>query len=331
MTGDPLFDGRPDLYRMRRHGSLAQLIMLDARSFRDTELPGVTNPLDPVQIGAFVLQSFDINPFTLQLLPPRTMLGGQQLARLKADLLDAQQDGVVWKFVMVNEPIQNLGVLAASDRFEGYSRERSEILQFIDDNAIDNVVFVTADIHGTLINNLTYQTQQDVIAATIQFGNPLAAPQNETSSFEISTGSVAFDPPFSPTVLGLLAVIPGGDALLQQIFAAVGVATLEEFLALPDLVKNIAMEGFLNAQLAAFGYSPLGLDDASLIQATGPDVAVVTFTFGWTSFEIDPHTRALVVKTYGIESYSEAELLADPAEVTTRTPTLRNEFSVEAR
>jgi alkaline phosphatase D len=37
------------------------------------------------------------------------MLGNPQLERLEADLLAAQDDGIVWKFVMVPEPIQNLG------------------------------------------------------------------------------------------------------------------------------------------------------------------------------------------------------------------------------
>ncbi len=53
--------------------------------------------------------------------------------------------------------IQTLGPPAAADRFEGYAAERTEILRFIDDNRIDNVVFVAADTHGTVTNNLTYQ------------------------------------------------------------------------------------------------------------------------------------------------------------------------------
>jgi hypothetical protein len=52
------------------------------------------------------------------------MLGNPQLERLEADLLAAQDDGIVWKFVMVPEPIQNLGPVGAADRFEGYAAER---------------------------------------------------------------------------------------------------------------------------------------------------------------------------------------------------------------
>ena len=89
------------------------------------------------------------------------MLGKVQLEDLKNDLLQAKNDGITWKFVMVPEPIQNLGTVGGSDRFEGYAAERTEILQFIDDNNIDNVVFVAANIDGTIVNNLTYQKGLD--------------------------------------------------------------------------------------------------------------------------------------------------------------------------
>lgn len=45
--------------------------------------------------------------------------------------------GVVWEFVMLPEPIQNLGLLGASDRYEGYVHERTELLKFVDDHDID--------------------------------------------------------------------------------------------------------------------------------------------------------------------------------------------------
>ena len=36
------------------------------------------------------------------------------------------------------------------DRWEGYVAERNEILNFIRDNGIENVVFLTTDNHGTM-------------------------------------------------------------------------------------------------------------------------------------------------------------------------------------
>ena len=76
---------------------------------------------------------------------------------MKADLLAADANGITWKFVTIPEPIQNFGTLNAEDRFEGYAAERNEILQFIDENDINNVVFMAGDFHGTIVNNLTYK------------------------------------------------------------------------------------------------------------------------------------------------------------------------------
>ncbi|MEA5545942.1 alkaline phosphatase D family protein, partial [Limnoraphis robusta CCNP1324] len=136
-TGSPPTDGQRTLYRSRWYGSDAAIHVLDARSFRDAGLTPA-DPTNPADIGRFVAESFD---------PSRTMLGRVQVEELKADLLATKNAGIRWKFVVVPEPIQNLGVAAASDRFEGYAAERTEILSFIDDNDISNVVFVAADIH----------------------------------------------------------------------------------------------------------------------------------------------------------------------------------------
>ena len=114
----------------------------------------------------------------------------------------AQKNNVTWKFVVLPEPIQNLGILGAGDRYEGYASERSELLGFIDEQAIKNVVFIAADIHGTVINDLSYQHRDDVLKVLATVGNPLAAPQRTTSAFEITTGSVAFDPAFGDAVPG---------------------------------------------------------------------------------------------------------------------------------
>src|SRR5262249_55341317 len=90
-TGHPRPAGERKLYRDNTYGQDAAVFTLDNRSFRDKELPTVTNPFDPAQIAAFFAGSFN---------PGRTMLGAQQLADLKRDLLDAQNSGRTWKFIM---------------------------------------------------------------------------------------------------------------------------------------------------------------------------------------------------------------------------------------
>ena len=191
-SSDPRFDGEHQLYRYNTYGADAATFMLDTRSFRDAPLEAI-NPTDPTDIARLLTQSFE---------PDRTLLGRTQLDDLKHDLADADAHGITWKFVMLPEPIQNLTVGDAQDRYEGYAAERTELLRFIDQNSIDNVVFISADVHGTFVNNLTYQETP--------FG-----PQIPTDAFEVTTGPVAADA-FGPDVAngaaaaGLLPPIPAG-------------------------------------------------------------------------------------------------------------------------
>ena len=300
-TGDARTAGERQLYRYNTYGSDAATYVLDARSFRDAELPGVTNPADPVQIGTFLAKSFD---------PSRTLLGRQQVNDLKQDLLDAEQKGITWKYVVVPEPIQNLGVLAASDRYEGYAAERTEILKFINDNDISNVVFISADIHGTVVNNLTYQQAP-------------GQAQIATSAFEITTGSVGFDAPFGPTVAELAATA----GLLTP-------AQLAVYNALPTAGKDAFIKQVVNNGLNPLGYDPVGLNDnlsiangkidATLLQ--GDYVALNAYS--WTEFDVDQATQKLTVTTYGIPYYTEQELKANPSAITGLTPTIVSQFEV---
>lgn len=295
-TGDARLDGKPKLYRTRTYSGLAAFFMVDARSFRDQELPPVADPSSPAQIVAFLTNSFTL---------PRTMLGAAQLALLKQDLLAAQQAGTVWKFVVLPEPIQNLGFAGASDRYEGYAAERRDLLQYIDTNSITNVVFIAADIHGTLVNNLQYQTT-------------LFGPQIETQAFEITTGPVAYDAPFGPTVIALAAA--AGLLTPQQV---------AQYEALDRAGKDEFVRQAVDDQLTLLNYTRVGLQDATRVHAQllqGGYAAV--HTYGWTEFEISPGQLSLTVTTYGIDAYTAADLANDPNGVLDRSPEIVSRFVV---
>jgi len=305
-TGDDRTAGERQLYRTQDFGSDASIFVLDSRSFRDDQL----EPADLSNPVPFIVETFD---------PERTLLGEAQLELLKQDLLDAEEQGTTWKFVVIPEPIQNFGVVTAEDRFEGYAAERTELLKFIDDNDIDNVVFLAGDFHGTLVNNLTYQLGPD-------------QEQIATNAFEIVTGPAAFfDGRFGPAVV--------------NIAAAAGLISPEEvafYNSLPiapdtdDILddRDDFLEVLINEQIAAFGYDPIGLDnnldiaegliDATLLQGD----YVSAHTFSWTEFDIDANTQALTVTTFGIDAYSEAELLADPEAIINLEPRIVSQFVV---
>ena len=211
---------------------------------------------------------------------------------------------------MIPEPIENIGVLASQDRFEGYAAERTEILKYVNDNNISNVVFVAADFHGTLVNNLTYQTAP-------------GQAQIATSAFEIVTGAVAYDKPFGPTVAELATQV----GLLTA-------AQKTQYDALPAAGKDAFIKNIVDSGLAQLGYDPLGLDK-NLPQANGLINAkllqgdyVATNTYGWTEFNIDKDTQKLTVTTYGIDAYSRAELEANPTKITSQVPKIVSQFEV---
>ncbi|MDJ0511216.1 MAG: phytase [Crocosphaera sp.] len=306
-VGDERFNGERQLYRHENYGSDAAVFVLDTRSFRDTALPGPENFLD---LGD------RLEVLNASLTEDRTLLGSVQLADLKEDLLAADNNGVTWKFVMVPEPIQNIFPGINTDAFEGYSQERTEILKFIDENEINNVVFVAADIHTTFVNNLTYQEEPN--------GEQIA-----TNVFEITTGAVAFD---APTGELLANIFTAGDEELQGFYDSLPIAPDmdDEIDDRDDFVKQIINDTLLTP----LGFDPLGLNN-NLPQAEGLIDATLLqgdyfagHTYGWTRFDIDPETQQLKVITYGIEAYSEEELLSDPQRIISLTPIVVSEFIV---
>ena len=294
-TGDGLFDGRPDLYRYRQLSRSAALFVLDTRSFRSAPLVDVASPLDSDAIAAFRETSFDSS---------RELLGRLQLERLQADLLEAQEEGVVWKIVCLPAPIQLLGVTEAADRFEGYAAERNELLRSIDELGISDVVFLSAGVQGVLINNLTYQ-------------HDIGGEHVPTSAFEVTTGPIASDPPLAAAIVGA-----------AREFGLLDEKELEEYAAADLAEKDRIVAAVIDAQLAELGYDPLGLE-GSPIDATfvsGGPVAV--HSYAWTELSIDAATLELRVTTWGIEAYGAEQLRADPCAIAAREPELLSELSV---
>jgi Ca2+-binding RTX toxin-like protein len=143
---DPRSDGELKLYATQQWGQNAQIFNLDTRTFRDVRLNKATGGDDT---GARADN------------PERTLLGATQKAWFKQSLLDAQAAGVTWKFVNITDPIDMIGAYGTGEDggkswWGGYRAERNELLKFIDDNNIRNVVFLASDDHQGRINELTY-------------------------------------------------------------------------------------------------------------------------------------------------------------------------------
>jgi phosphodiesterase/alkaline phosphatase D-like protein len=158
-SGDPSV-----MYRSFRWGKDVELFMLDGRSFRSessagtcTEggqpdpLPGaalLSAPESLRGIREFVGLPAELPPGCRDSLddPARTLLGAEQKQWLKDQLAAST---ATWKIVANPVPVQSL-LVSPYDRWEGYAAERREILEFIRDEAIDNVVFLATDFHANI-------------------------------------------------------------------------------------------------------------------------------------------------------------------------------------
>jgi phosphodiesterase/alkaline phosphatase D-like protein len=297
--GDPRVDGRPALYRSFQWGRDAAVFMVDARSFRDASLPAVSNPFDPAEVGAFIQASFN---------PTRTMLGAPQLGKLLQDLAAAEAAGVTWKFLMTSMPMQNFGPLAAEDRWEGYAAERAFLLSQIAALGIKNVVFVTADFHGTIVNDITVP-------------NPLNPTQQLfTGAFEVITGSVAYSAPAGPT--------------FAQLGLATGALTAQQYAfyqSLPLPAKDAFVANLLDGVISGYGLSPTGIQDPSINATFTVGGPVAVHHYGWTEFDVDSQSKGLTITTYGVDWYTPQEAAADPQAIIARPITVRQQIVVTPR
>jgi hypothetical protein len=236
------------------------------------------------------------------------------LDTLKTDLLAAQGDGLLWKFVLVPEPIQNLGVAGGEDRFEGYTAERTELLKFIVDHRIQNVVFITADLHGTIVNNVNYQLGPD-------------QPSLPTDTFEIVTGPVAYAKPFGPTAFDKAESVqtPFQANLLKLLLSAVAVPDRAAFEALPRPDQDRVFRSIMDLQLRAVGLDTIGLDGSTIDATLLDGNYVAAHSYGWTQFEINPTNQQLTMTTYGIKYYSASDI---DTSITNQVPEVVNRFTV---
>jgi phosphodiesterase/alkaline phosphatase D-like protein len=164
---DPRTDGTRQLYSATQWGKNAIYINLDGRTYRDLRLKTPTANADETTA-----------PRANN--PGRTLLGATQLAWLKQILLAAQAAGTPWKFISVDDPIDQIGPIGGAltlsnlpsfgtgstyapvnadggkSYIGGYRAERNDLLKFIADNHITNVVFMSTDDHQNRINELTY-------------------------------------------------------------------------------------------------------------------------------------------------------------------------------
>jgi phosphodiesterase/alkaline phosphatase D-like protein len=165
------YSRRNGLYRTVRWGRNLELFFLDQRSFRSAKADegGVCNnpqtggpdvaPTAPQSVrDAFALVAPPLaQPVSQACLdavrsPDRTYLGRRQLTRF---LREVRRSEARFKVIVNELPIQQYYVLPY-DRWEGYEAERQLMLREL--QPVKNLVFLTTDVHATLVNDARFQT-----------------------------------------------------------------------------------------------------------------------------------------------------------------------------
>lgn len=267
---DPRTDGTQKLYYAQQWGANSVFINLDDRSYRDVRLKTAAG-------------ADDTGPRADN--PNRTMLGATQLKWFKQTLLDDQKKRIPWKIVAVSSPIDEVGGDGGKSWIGGYRAERNEIMKFIADNHIDNVVFITTDDHQNRINELTY----------------LANPNDPTSKTLV---------PHAFTIVAGPIGAGGPDAITDHSFS--NIKTLTNQLVADEISKG----------LNPIGLDPKYPGLRKVYREDDPDADAlrqpVDFyspdTFNYVILDISKDGNTLSVNTYGINSYA-ANTFPEPDKV----------------
>jgi alkaline phosphatase D len=123
--------GGDRVWQAQRHGRAVDLMMLDQRQHRADQPCGDA-----------------VAPPCAEWDQPRDFLGRTQMGWLKQRLAGSR---AAWKVIgsqtMMMPTKVTGGAYATFDSWQGYPREREELLQFIRTEGIEDVVFITGDIH----------------------------------------------------------------------------------------------------------------------------------------------------------------------------------------
>lgn len=141
----------------------------------------------------------------------KTMLGSEQLSWLKDNLLHSN---ATWKIISSDVPM-SIPTGANSSKFgrdgwangisldysskTGFERELKQIMKFIDDNNIKNVVFVTTDVHFPII--LKYDVDMNNDGDSVNVYEIISGPLSAFTYGTPSSPLLMPDPTFQPTIL----------------------------------------------------------------------------------------------------------------------------------
>jgi alkaline phosphatase D len=127
----------PQIYRAFAFGDLFDLLMLDTRYWARDMQAGYGEDKGEAEVWTD---------------PNRTLIGDDQETWLLDSLKASRDRGTVWRFIgnqVIFSPTRDPrdGLIVFADFWDGYQAQRTRIVDQILANGIDNLVFLTGDIH----------------------------------------------------------------------------------------------------------------------------------------------------------------------------------------
>lgn len=179
-------------FRALRWGTLAEILLLDTRQYRDPEVPANTT-----FAGLIDAQDTTIPPGPDMFAPGRTTLGARQKTWLKSRLkrtrarwkiMGSSYDMAPWKLVDYDTPALresnpdlqiNGGIYVSNEAWDDYQDERRQLMRHIAQRNVSNVLVTSGHTHFYKASNI----QPDFDDET----SPITA-------MEFVTGSLTADP-----------------------------------------------------------------------------------------------------------------------------------------
>jgi alkaline phosphatase D len=200
------------VYRSFRWGRLAEVLMIDVRSYRDPEVAANSRFFDVIDA-----QDTTIPPGEQMFAPGRTTLGREQKRWLERRLRGTRATWRLignpynmnpWKFVDYDTPAlraqnpnlqRNGGLYVSNEAWDDYAAERRELLDFLDRHRIPNVIFSSGHTHFYLACDL----QPD-------YDDPAA----RTVAVDFVSGSLTADP--DPRTIAPEDILHVAETLMLQ-------------------------------------------------------------------------------------------------------------------
>lgn len=177
------------IYRALRFGLSVDMVMLDSRQLRADQ------PCGDAQLG----------PACADLDQPRTFLGRRQMDFVKNRL---SASPAAWKVianqVMVMPTIYPGGDYIGFDSWQGYPQERRELLEHLRRDKIEDVVFVTGDIHTFIAGDVRVANEDTRPVATEFVGGSISSPGLGEGGGGILPGADPANPQTPESIIDLL-------------------------------------------------------------------------------------------------------------------------------